>query len=155
MKRFFFDCGTRDPLASTGLLVMRTGFGLMMLIGHGLAKWQNYGATLAKWTVAPGIWPLSKMTMPMSLMATIGAEFFAAALLILGLATRPAAFVLGFAMCVAAFQVGAHSDWFVPAPGAKEPAVLYLLVCFVLIITGGGQWSLDATFNTEKRRRRR
>ena len=155
MKRFFFDCGTRDPLASTGLFVMRAGFGLMMMFGHGLAKWQNYGTVIQNWNVAPGIWPLSKMSMPMSLMATIGVEFFAAALLVLGLATRPAACLLGFAMCVAAFQVGAHSPWFLPAPGAREPAVLYLLVCFVLIITGGGQWSLDAMFNTEKRRRRR
>jgi uncharacterized membrane protein YphA (DoxX/SURF4 family) len=91
----------------------------------------------------------------MSLMAAIAAEVFASALIALGLMTRLAAFVLGFAMCVAAFQFHGASDWFLPAPGAKEPALTYLLFCFVLIVTGAGQWSLDAGFAHDKRRRRR
>lgn len=155
MKQFLFDCGTRDPLASAGLLVMRAGFGLMMLFGHGLPKLQNYSTYVEKWSVAPAIWPLSKMSMPMSLMATIGAELFASALLVLGIMTRPAAFVLGFAMCVAAFQVhGAHPFFSTGGP-AKEMAVLYLLPAFVLIITGAGQFSLDSAIAMDKRRRRR
>ena len=153
MKKFFFDCGTRDPLASTGLLVMRLAFGGMMLYGHGLAKLQNFEQMKANWPV-PGVFPLNFMSSPISLMATIGAEMGAAGLLILGFMTRPAAFVLGFAMTIAAFQVQAHGPMFLPAPGAKEPAVMYLIVCFVLIITGAGQWSIDAGFDTEKRRRR-
>jgi putative oxidoreductase len=155
MKRFFFDCGTRDPLASTGLLVLRASFGLMLMLGHGIAKIQNYPEMLKMWNVAPAIWPLSKMSMPMSLMATIGAEVFASGLLVLGLATRPAAFVYGFAMCVAAFQVHAADPFFTTGGPAKEMAVLYLIPAFVLIITGGGQWSLDAAINSDKRRRRR
>jgi putative oxidoreductase len=153
MKKFFFDCGTRDPLASTGLLVMRLAFGWMMLYGHGLAKLQNFDKLKEAWTV-PAIFPLNLMSHPISLIATIGAEMGAAGLLMLGFMTRPAAFVLGFAMCVAAFQFSAHSPMFVPAAGAKEPAVMYLTVCFVLIITGAGQWSIDAGFDTDKRRRR-
>ena len=155
MKRFLFDCGTRDPLASIGLLVLRAGFGLMMLVGHGLPKLQNYATYAEKWSVVPAIWPLSKMTMPMSLMATIGAELFASGLLVLGILTRPAAFVLGFAMCVAAFQVHAADPFFSAGGAAKEMAVLYLLPAFVLIITGAGQYSLDATISTDKRKRRR
>lgn len=155
MKQFLFDCGTRDPLASSGLLLLRLGAGLMMLFGHGIPKWQKYSEMVVDWNIVPAIWPLSYMTAPMSLMAAIGAEVFASALIALGLMTRPAAFMLGFAMCVAAFQVHGASDWFLPAPGAKEPALVYLLICFVLIITGGGQWSLDAGFSQEKRRRRR
>jgi putative oxidoreductase len=156
MKLFFFDCGTRDPLASTGVLILRACTGLMMLFGHGLAKWQNFEKLKASW-VAPEIWPLSYMSSPISLVATISAEFFAAALIVLGLATRPAAFVLGFAMCVAAFQVHAHDPWLTPAGGgkAKEMALLYLVPCFVIIITGAGQWSLDSFVHTERRRRRR
>jgi len=155
MKRFFFDCGTRDPLASAGLLVMRVGYGLMMMFGHGIVKWKGYKDMLEHWTVAPAIWPLSHMSMPMSLMATIATEVFASALIVLGLMTRPAAFVLGFAMCVAAFQVHANDPFFAKGGPAKEMAVLYLLPCFVLIITGGGKWSLDATFSPDKRRRHR
>jgi putative oxidoreductase len=156
MKRFLFDCGTRDPLASIGLLVLRAGFGLMMLVGHGLPKLLNYSTYVEKWSVAPAIWPLSKMSMPMSLMATIGAELFAAALLVLGIMTRPAAFVLGFAMCVAAFQVhGAHPVVSSDGGPSKEMALLYLLSAFILIITGAGQFSLDAAIATDRRKRRR
>ncbi len=156
MKLFFFDCGTRDPLASTGVLILRASLGLMMLIGHGWEKWKAYSKLASNWTV-PDIWPLNHLSPQMSLVATIGAEFFAAALLVLGLATRPAAFVLGFAMVVAAFQVQAGLPWLTPATGggSKEMALLYLVPCFVLIVTGGGQWSLDAFVHTEKRRRRR
>lgn len=153
MKKFFFDCGTRDPLASSGLVFLRLAIGWMMLYGHGIGKIQNFDKLKAAWPV-PGIFPLSLMSSPVSLMATIGAEVVAAGLLIIGLATRPAAFVLGFAMCVAAFQVHAHAPMFVPAEGAREPAVLYLVASVVLIITGAGQWSIDAGFDTTKRRRR-
>ncbi|MCW1923974.1 DoxX family protein [Luteolibacter arcticus] len=153
MKKFFFDCGTRDPLASSGLVLMRLTIGWMMLYGHGVAKIQNFEKLKATWAV-PGIFPLNFMSSPVSLVATIGAEVVAAGLLIIGLATRPAAFVLGFAMCVAAFQVHAHDPFFAKGGAAKEMAVLYLIPCFVLIITGAGQWSIDAGFDTEKRRRR-
>lgn len=154
MKKFFFDCGTRDPLASTGLLVMRLACGWMMLYGHGLMKIQKFEQLKANWPVA-GIFPLNFMSSPISLMATIGAEVGAAGLLIIGLATRPAAFVLGFAMTIAAFQVSALAPFFSTGSGpSKEMAVLYLVPCFVLIITGAGQWSIDAGFDTEKRRRR-
>lgn len=154
MKKFFFDCGTNDPVASSGLLVMRVGFGLMMLIGHGIGKIEDYQKLSEIWTV-PDLWPLSYMSKPVSLMATIGAEVGAAALLVLGLMTRPAAFVLGFAMCVAAFQVHAIHPFFSKGGPSKEMAVLYLIPCFALILSGAGQWSLDALFTHDKRRRRR
>jgi len=153
MKKFFFDCGTRDPLASTGLLFLRIAIGWMMLYGHGFMKIQNFEKLKAGWTV-PAIFPLNLMSSPISLVATIGAEVGAAGLLMLGLATRPAAFVLGFAMTVAAFQVHAHDSFFAKGGPAKEMAVLYLIPCFVLIISGAGQWSIDAGFDTDKRRRR-
>lgn len=155
MKKFLFDCGTRDPVASSGLLFLRLATGLMMLFGHGIPKWQNYGAILEKWTTVPAIWPLSYLTAPMSLMSAIAAEVFAAGLLALGLLTRPAAFVLGFAMVVAAFQYHGSDPFFSKGGAAKELAVLYLVPCFVLIIAGAGRWSLDATVDQGKRRRRR
>ena len=123
MKKFFLDCGTRDPLASTGLAFLRVTIGWMMLYGHGVAKIQNFEQMKAGWP-APGIFPLNFMNGSISLMATIIAEVVAAGLLILGLATRPAAFVLGFAMVVAAFQVNAHAPFFASGAGpAKEMAV--------------------------------
>ncbi len=152
MKRFLFDCGTRDAIASTGLLVLRAGFGLMMLIGHGWPKLQAFEEKKDGWTV-PTIWPLSYMSEPVSLVATLVAEVGAAGLLVLGLATRPAAFLLAFAMLVAAFQVHGDGPVFLPAAGAKEPALLYLFACLALIIAGAGRWSLDAGIYKEKKRR--
>lgn len=154
MKRFLFDSGTHDPLASAGLLVLRAGFGLMMLIGHGWPKIEKFGIEEVKngWVV-PDLLPFSLMSPPVSMMATIGAEVGAAALLVLGLATRPAAFVLGFAMLVAAFQVHGADPFFMAGGGSKEPAILYLIPCLALIVSGAGLWSLDAVVYKEKKRR--
>jgi len=152
MRRFLFDCGTRDAVASTGLLVLRLGFGLMMALGHGLPKLQKFEALKDGWTV-PSLPPLSFMSSPVSLMATIAAELGAASLLAAGLATRPAAFVLGFAMVVAAFQVHGSGPLFLPGEGAKEPALLYLIPCVALICSGAGAWSLDRLLYREKKKR--
>lgn len=153
MKKFLFDCGTRDRIASHGLLFLRLTIGWMMLYGHGIGKIQNFDKWKEGWTV-PGVFPLSLMNGTASLVATIGAEVGAAALIMIGLLTRPAAFVLGFAMVVAAFQVHAHDPFFSTGGASKEFAVLYLVPVITLIITGAGLWSLDAGVNTEKRRRR-
>lgn len=154
MKKLLFDCGTRDPAASAGLFLLRCGIGLMMLIGHGIPKIQRFAELKEHWTI-PHIWPLSHMNEPVSLMATIFAEVLASTMIVLGLMTRPAAFVLGFAMVIAAFQVGGQGPWFLApgAQGAKEPALLYLLPACVLILTGAGSWSFDAGIFKDKRRR--
>ena len=154
MKRFFFDCGTRDSIASGGLLVLRVGFGLMMLIGHGWGK-------IAKFEQAKDTWPkpdlplLSMMSPPVSMMLTIFAEVGCAGLLVLGLMTRPAAFIFAFTMLVAAFQVNGNAEFFMPIPPdfSKEPALLYAIPCLALIISGGGRWSADALIYKEKKRR--
>ena len=154
MKKILFDCGTRDVTASLGLLVLRLCFGLMMMIGHGIPKLQGYATMKDGWHVPP-MWPLSTMSPPVSLIATIGAELFCSLLLIFGLGTRFAAFVLGFAMVVAAFDVGGQAPWFMTGSGmSKEPAILYLIPMLVLIITGAGAVSLDAALYQETKRRR-
>ena len=147
MKKFLFDCGTRDLTASFGLFVLRVSIGLMMMLGHGIVKIQNFDKLKAEWLV-PDFFPLKYMSHPVSLMATIGAEVVAAGLIVLGLATRPAAFVLAFAMVIAAFdQLG-------PQPFAvKELALMYLVGSVVILLTGAGTWSLDAAILKEKKRR--
>ncbi|MGB6221244.1 DoxX family protein [Haloferula sp.] len=152
MKKFFFDCGTRDSIASGGLLVLRVGFGLMMLIGHGWSKIALFEEKKDTWAV-PDVPLLSLMSPPVSMMMTIFAEVGCAALLVLGLMTRPAAFILCFAMLVAAFQVHAGADFFMKGGAAKEPALLYAIPCLALIIAGAGSWSLDALLYKEKKRR--
>ncbi len=155
MKRFLFDCGTRDTIASIGIFALRVMIGLMMLIGHGWGKIANFEKLSENFHV-PDFMPLKLMSPSVSLAAAIAAEVGAAALIILGLATRPAAFVLGFTMVVAAFSVMADAPWFL-GPGvsaAKEPALLYLIPMIALILTGAGSWSLDAAIYQDGKRRR-
>jgi putative oxidoreductase len=152
MKKFFFDCGTREASASLGLLVLRASIGSMMLFGHGLAKFGMFAQAKDTWPV-PQIFPLKYLSPPVSMMASTAIEAGASTLLILGLLTRPAAFLLGFAMVVAAFQVHGGDPFFMAGGAAKEPAILYLIPCVVLILTGAGNFSLDSLIFKEKRRR--
>jgi putative oxidoreductase len=71
----------------------------------------------------------------------------------LGLFTRPAAFVILATMFVAGFVHHSGSPWFLPAEGAREPALLYLLGALAIVIMGPGQISLDQKFFGEKKRR--
>ena len=153
MKRFFFDCGTRDPLASTGLLVLRTSISLMMAIGHGIPKIQSFNDIKTSFPV-PDI-ARTWMDPAVSLSAAIVAEVLCPLLLLLGLLSRPAAFLLAFTMVVAVFDVHHASPWFL-RPGvvhAKELGLMYLIPMLVLIISGPGAWSLDSLLHQEKRRR--
>jgi putative oxidoreductase len=155
MKKFFFDCGTRDASASIGFLALRILVGLMMLVGHGIPKIQNFHAILAKGFYQPDIFPLSLMSPQVSLLMAIGAEVVASSLLIVGLMTRPAAFVFSFTMVVAAFGAQGADPWFSGGPGAsKELALMYLIPIIAIILSGAGSYSLDATLYKESKRRR-
>jgi putative oxidoreductase len=154
MKAWFFDCGTREPGASAGLLVLRLTSGLLMAFGHGWGKIEHFAALKGHWPV-PGFLPF--LSSPASLIATIICEVGCGVLLALGLLTRWAAFLLGFTMVVAAFGVNGDSPWFI-GPGvaqAKEPALLYLLPAVVVILAGAGAYSFDAALYRERKRRYR
>ena len=154
MKKFLFDCGTRDATASLGLLVLRIGTGLLMFLGHGLGKIQSFADKKDKFPV-PDFFPLKYMSPPVSLTATVGAEVVCAILIIVGLATRPAAFILAFTMTVAAFNIHSSGPWFMAGgDGSKEPALLYLIPAIAILLAGAGSYSLDAGIYKEGRRRK-
>jgi putative oxidoreductase len=156
MKKFFFDCGTRDATASLGILALRLLVGVMMLVGHGIPKIQQYSERKDTFYV-PDFFPFKYMSPPVSLMANIGAEVGAVILIALGLATRPAAFLLGFSMVIAVFGFHGTAPWFVSPPtivDTKELGLLYLIPMVVLIITGSGAYSIDATLHRDVKRRR-
>jgi putative oxidoreductase len=154
MKRFLFDCGTRDATASLGILALRVMTGLMMLLGHGVLKLRDYSMLRDKFELQ--VYPFQHFSPSINLMLCIAAEAGAAILIVLGVCTRPAAFMLGFTMVVAAFGVHGNAPWFMGpgVPVSKEPALLYLIPMIAIILTGGGAFSLDAAIYKEGKRRR-
>lgn len=155
MRKFLFDCGTRDATASIGILVLRLLIGSMMFFGHGLDKLKHFSTYKESFTVAD-FFPFNMLAPQASLIACLIGEVLAPLLVILGFATRPAAFLFGFTMIVAAYQVhGAHPMFLGPGvTAAKEPALLYLIPMIALIFSGAGAYSLDANLYREKRSRR-
>jgi putative oxidoreductase len=70
-------------------------------------------------------------------------EFFGGGLVLLGLFTRPAAFILSGMMAVAYFQAHAPKGFWHIANGG-ELATLYCFIYLYLSAAGGGPWSLDS-----------
>jgi putative oxidoreductase len=65
--------------------------------------------------------------------------------MLLGLFTRPVAFILSGEMAVGYFLVHAkQGNFFVPALNGGEEAVLYCFILLFLSTAGGGSWSIDA-----------
>jgi putative oxidoreductase len=75
-------------------------------------------------------------------------EFFGGLLLLLGLFTRPVAFVLSGMLAVAYFQMHAPAGFW-PLQNKGELAVLYSFVLLFLAVAGGGEWSVDRLLRRE------
>jgi putative oxidoreductase len=90
---------------------------------------------------------------PLSMLGVAGIlELVGGALLVLGLFTRPVAFVLSGEMAVAYFMAHApKGDVLMPMLNMGELAVLYCFVFLFLAAAGPGAWSLDA-MRTRRRR---
>ncbi len=76
-------------------------------------------------------------------------EVFGGALLLLGLFTRPVAFLLAGEMAVAYFQFH-FPNGFWPVMNGGVPAVLYCFVWLYFSAAGAGPWSLDAVRASEE-----
>ena len=127
-------------LTSFGLLILRVGFGGMLAFGHGLPKLLNI-ATM-KDQIGD---PLGLLEKPYAAYCLIGAEFFCAVLVAIGLLTRFVSIPIAYAMGVAAFVVHASDPAFL-GPGvtaSKEPALIYLIAFTAIVFTGPGSFSLD------------
>jgi putative oxidoreductase len=93
-------------------------------------------------------WP---MPMPggqtLTLMSQVGVggvlEVVGGVLLLVGLFTRPVAFVLSGEMAVAYFQFHAPNGFW-PVVNQGQPAVLYCFIWLYFSAAGAGPWSLDA-----------
>jgi len=74
-------------------------------------------------------------------------ELVGGILLIIGLFTRPVAFILSGEMAVAYFMAHAPGGFF-PLTNGGEPAVLFCFVFLYFVFGGAGPWSVDAMRNT-------
>lgn len=103
-----------------------------LLIAHGAQKLFGFLA------------PPGAPTPPLlSLMGFAGIlEFFGGLLLLIGLFTRPVAFILSGMMAVAYFMAHAPGGFW-PLQNKGELAVLYCFVFLFLSVAGGGEWSVD------------
>ena len=69
-------------------------------------------------------------------------EFFGGIMLVLGLFTRPVAFILSGEMAVAYWMAHAPQSFF-PVLNGGDAAILYCFVFLYLVAAGPGAWSLD------------
>jgi putative oxidoreductase len=99
----------------------------------------------------PSETPMS--TPPGSLMWFAGVlETFGGLAVLLGLLTRPVAFLLSGEMAVAYFMVHAPRSPF-PTVNEGVPAVLFSFLFLYLAFAGGGQWSVDAMLARKREQR--
>lgn len=102
----------------------------LLFLAHGTAKLLGF--------------PDIGMTVPLfSLFGLAGVlEIVGGILLVIGLFTRPVAFVLAGEMAVAYFMVHAPQNFF-PLVNQGESAVLFCFIFLYLVTAGPGAWSLD------------
>ena len=78
-------------------------------------------------------------------------ELVGGALLLVGLFTRPVAFILSGMMAVAYFMAHAPGGFW-PILNRGELAVIYCFVYLYFSVAGGGEWSLDRLLRRDARR---
>jgi putative oxidoreductase len=114
-----------------------------MLIAHGAQKLFGF--------LAPPGMPTPPLFSQMGIGGVL--EFFGGLLLLLGLFTRPVAFLLSGMMAVAYFQMHAWPGggiFSLPLQNKGELAALYCFVFLFLAVAGGGEWSLDRLLRRER-----
>jgi putative oxidoreductase len=120
-----------EPWMSRVLSILRIMIGLLFL-EHGTQKVLGF--------------PPSELAFPplFSLMGLQGVlELVGGFLILIGLFTRPVAFILAGNMAVAYFMAHAPRGFF-PTLNGGQLAILFCFVFLYLAFAGGGEWSVDA-----------
>ena len=115
------------------LSILRIITGLL-IIQHGMGKLLGFP-----------VLPAYANVQPLSLIGAAGfIELIGGALLILGLWTRPVAFIVAGEMAFAYF-IGHFPKGFLPLINGGTLAALYCFTCLYLSAAGAGPWSVDAS----------
>jgi putative oxidoreductase len=122
-------CQTWSPRVLSVLRIMTA----LLLLQHGTAKYLGF----------PPVADFANLQF-LSLLGASGAlELVGGVLMLIGLFTRPVAFILSGFMAVAYFMAHAPQGFY-PMLNQGELAVLYCFVFLYLSVAGGGAWSADA-----------
>ena len=136
-----------NPVGSSdvGLLILRIFTGYLMFTYHGLSKivagperWEGLGYSLTN------LIGINSFHVFFGFLASLS-ESFGSLLIALGFFTRISSFFLFFTMTIATLKK-------VFTGGSFELAFVYGIICFVLIITGSGKYSLDYYFFRKRER---
>ena len=118
-----------------GILRIMTG---LLLLQHGTTKYLGIP-----------VGPMNNAS-PFTMSGAAGIlELIGGVLIVLGLFTRPVAYILSGMLAVAYFYAHAPHGFF-PILNRGELAVLYSFVFLFLAAAGGGAWSLDRLWRGEK-----
>jgi putative oxidoreductase len=118
--------------APRALSLLRIIMGLM-IIQHGMAKIIGF----------PVVASLANLN-PLSLIGAAGfIELIGGALLILGLLTRPVAFIISGEMAFAYFMAHEPKSFY-PLLNGGTLAIMFCFTCLYLSTAGAGPWSVDA-----------
>jgi putative oxidoreductase len=82
--------------------------------------------------------------LPTLLLVAAWLEVAGGLLLVIGLFTRPVAFILSGMMAVAFFMAHVPKGGLYPSANGGEPAYLFCFIFLYLAFAGGGAWSADA-----------
>lgn len=126
------DFNTTTSIWTPRLLSILRIIAAFLLMAHGSQKLFGF---------PPSGQPASGSLPPLALTAGI-LEFFGGLLVLLGIFTRPVAFILSGLMAVAYFMVHAPQGFW-PILNLGELAVLYSFVFLYLSAAGGGPWGLE------------
>jgi putative oxidoreductase len=123
------------PFMPQLLSILRIVSGLLIL-EHGTAKYLNFP-----------IGPMNHAS-PVTMGGAAGIlELIGGALLVVGLFTRPVAFILSGMAAVAYFYAHAPRGFF-PILNGGELAILYCFVFLYMAAAGGGPWALDRVWRS-------
>ena len=139
MKNFFFGIKNASPTTSLGALLLRVGFGLLMIPQHGYAKLVGFNAYKDEFMDFLGLGTTVSLSM------AIFAEFFCSILLVFGLFTRLATIPLLATMLIAM----SFHNWAIV--GEHELATAYFIAYAAILWIGPGNYSIDYLLFKRKR----
>ena len=126
-----------DRAKHISFFLLRVVAGLLFLQAGGMKMFDWFGGVPAEFGGHPRF--LSQIWIGGAL------EFYGGAAVLLGLWTRPVAFLLSGEMAVAHFQFH-QPQGFWPIQNHGEPAVLLCFIFLFFAAHGAGDWSVDAVF---------